>query len=123
MGASPRYKLQSARRHECAQRPQPSGCGLNSRHRQIEDVLELMNRNSTNYSCFFRVSCGSTTASALFGNQGVNQRNNNVAAPAPISCAIMNPGASTGRIPAKVSLAARANVTAGLANEVDEVNQ
>src|SRR5271167_3462125 len=35
----------------------------------------------------------------------------------------MNPGASAGRIPANVSLAERASVTAGLANEVDDVNQ
>src|SRR5688572_33502452 len=35
----------------------------------------------------------------------------------------MNPGASIGRIPAKVLLAARASVTAGLANEDDAVNQ
>jgi hypothetical protein len=35
----------------------------------------------------------------------------------------MNAGASAGRMPAKVSLAARASVTAGFANEVDEVNQ
>ena len=33
----------------------------------------------------------------------------------------MNPGASIGRIPAKVSLAARASVTAGLAKEVEAV--
>src|SRR5436190_11052534 len=35
----------------------------------------------------------------------------------------MNPGASAGRIPAKLSVAARASVTAGLANDVDDVNQ
>jgi len=35
----------------------------------------------------------------------------------------MKTGASAGRMPAKVSLAARAMVTAGLANEVDAVNQ
>ena len=35
----------------------------------------------------------------------------------------MNPGASAGRIPANVSLADRARVTAGLANEVEAVNQ
>jgi len=34
-----------------------------------------------------------------------------------------NPGTSIGRIPAKVSLAARAIVTAGFANDVDDVNQ
>src|SRR5262245_24900984 len=36
---------------------------------------------------------------------------------------MMNAGASAGRIPANVSVAARARVTAGLANEVDAVNQ
>jgi len=35
----------------------------------------------------------------------------------------MNPGASMGRMPAKVSLAARASVTAGLAKDVEDVNQ
>jgi len=35
----------------------------------------------------------------------------------------MKPGASAGRIPEKVSDAARASVTAGFANEVDDVNQ
>src|ERR1700686_1403527 len=48
-----------------------------------------------------------------------NQRKSKVAAIAPVSCATMKPGASAGRIPAKVSLAARASVTAGLANEVE----
>ena len=35
----------------------------------------------------------------------------------------MKPGASAGRMPANVSLAARASVTAGLAKDVDDVNQ
>ena len=35
----------------------------------------------------------------------------------------MNPGTSAGRIPAKVSLAARASVKAGLAKDVYDVNQ
>ena len=35
----------------------------------------------------------------------------------------MNPGTSSGRIPAKVSDAALAIVTAGLAKDVEEVNQ
>ena len=42
---------------------------------------------------------------------------------APANWAKMNPGASVGRIPAKVLLALRASVTAGLANGVDAVNQ
>ena len=33
------------------------------------------------------------------------------------------PGASAGLMPAKVLLAARASVTAGFANEVEDVNQ
>ncbi len=39
------------------------------------------------------------------------------------NCAATNPGASAGRMPEKVSLAARAKVTAGLAKDVEEVNQ
>jgi hypothetical protein len=35
----------------------------------------------------------------------------------------MKPGASTGRIPEKVSVTDLASVTAGLAKEVEEVNQ
>jgi hypothetical protein len=34
----------------------------------------------------------------------------------------MNAGASEGRMPANVSVAERASVTAGLANDVDAVN-
>ena len=45
------------------------------------------------------------------------------ARPAPASCASTKAGTSTGRIPAKLSLKARASVTAGLAKLVDEVNQ
>ena len=41
---------------------------------------------------------------------------------APTACAAMNPGTSIGLMPAKVSVIARAMVTAGLANEVDAVN-
>src|SRR5215471_2689363 len=67
--------------------------------------------------------CGTTTFSATWGRAGTSQRKSNVAANAPASCATMKPGASTGRIPANVSLAARARVTAGFANDVDEVNQ
>src|SRR6185312_14583485 len=65
----------------------------------------------------------SITRGAYSGNVGTSHRKSAVDAAAPRSWATMNPGASAGRIPAKVSLAARARVTAGLANEVDEVNQ
>src|SRR5688572_7871272 len=54
---------------------------------------------------------------------GTSQRNSQVAAAAPASCATTKPGTSAGRMPANVSLAARASVTAGFANEVDAVNQ
>ena len=40
-----------------------------------------------------------------------------------MNCAMIKPGASIGRMPAKVSLRARAIVTAGLAKDVDAVNQ
>jgi hypothetical protein len=57
------------------------------------------------------------------GSEGTSQRKRTVAAAAPASWARINPGASAGRIPAKVSLADRASVTAGYAKEVDAVNQ
>ena len=57
------------------------------------------------------------------GKLGTSQLNNAVAAAAPTNCAAMKPGTSAGRMPLKVSLAALARVTAGLANDVDAVNQ
>ena len=41
----------------------------------------------------------------------------------PISCITMNSGTDSGAIPAKESVKLLAIVTAGLANDVDEVNQ
>src|SRR5262245_23084579 len=55
--------------------------------------------------------------------RGSSQRHTSVVAAAPSNCARMNAATSSGRIPAKVLLAARASVTAGLAKEVDAVNQ
>ena len=54
---------------------------------------------------------------------GASQRKRKVAPTAPRICARMNTGASMGRIPAKVSLKDLAMVTAGLAKDVDAVNQ
>jgi hypothetical protein len=56
-------------------------------------------------------------------HEGKSHRNVAVAAPAPRSWTMMKPGASLGRMPANVSLAERARVTAGFANEVEDVNQ
>src|SRR5262249_50811260 len=52
-----------------------------------------------------------------------SHRQKAIAAPAPMSCPNRNPGTSAGRIPEKVSVAARARVTAGLAKAVEDVNQ
>ena len=57
------------------------------------------------------------------GQHGTNQRKSAVAAAAPTVCPTRKPGTSTGRIPANVFVSARASVTAGLANDVDAVNQ
>ena len=46
-----------------------------------------------------------------------------VASRAPAICAAMKAGASARRMPAKLSVNVRARVTAGFANEVDDVNQ
>ena len=58
-----------------------------------------------------------------YGRHRDIHRKNRVAASAPHTCAAMNPGASLGRMPAKVSVMLRAMVTAGLAKDVDAVNQ
>lgn len=52
-----------------------------------------------------------------------SQRQNSQARTAPASWAATNSVTSAGRIPANVSEKPRAIVTAGLANEVDAVNQ
>src|SRR6185369_1829796 len=54
---------------------------------------------------------------------GTSQAKNPVAVAAPTSWAAMKAGTSRGRMPAKVSLADRASVTAGFAKDVDAVNQ
>ena len=46
-----------------------------------------------------------------------------VAARAPTNCATMNAGASVGAMPLNVLVNDRAIVTAGLANDVEAVNQ
>jgi hypothetical protein len=54
---------------------------------------------------------------------GISQPASKVAVAAPTICAAMKPGTSEGRMPEKVLLAARASVTAGFANDVEDVNQ
>jgi len=56
-------------------------------------------------------------------NVGISQRNSNVAPRPPRNWARTKSGTSMGRIPANVSETDLAIVTAGFANEVDEVNQ
>lgn len=56
---------------------------------------------------------------AVLKNQLITPR----PARAPASCATMNMGTSPGAIPEKLSVSARAIVTAGLAKEVEAVNQ
>src|SRR5579872_4882824 len=67
--------------------------------------------------------CGTTTSFAADGKPGTSQRNRMVAAIPPANCATTNRGTSTGRIPANVSLKHLAIVTAGLAKDVEAVNQ
>jgi hypothetical protein len=56
-------------------------------------------------------------------SSGHNQLANAMANRAPKICARMKGGTPDGSMPAKVSESARAMVTAGLANEVEAVNQ
>jgi hypothetical protein len=53
----------------------------------------------------------------------MSHRKSNVAANAPANWVATNPATSAGLMPAKVLLSDRARVTAGFANEVEDVNQ
>jgi hypothetical protein len=66
---------------------------------------------------------GTTTCPADRGSDGTSHRNRMVAVAAPAAWATTNAGTSAGRMPAKVSVDARATVTTGFANDVDAVNQ
>ena len=55
--------------------------------------------------------------------EGQNSRADITAASMPMSCAAINAGTPAGAMPAKVSEIERAIVTAGLANDVEAVNQ
>src|SRR5690349_23134938 len=63
------------------------------------------------------------TRSATDGSAGTNHRNRAVALNAPTIWLNQKPGTSAGRIPANVLVIALASVTAGLANDVEAVNQ
>jgi len=52
-----------------------------------------------------------------------SQRNTGTATQTAATCAIRKGGAEDGAMPAKLSVNARASVTAGLAKEVEAVNQ
>jgi hypothetical protein len=65
-----------------------------------------------------------STAQALeYFRFGHSQAPTPTATAIPASCAAMNAGTPAGAIPANVSESARATVTAGLAKDVDAVNQ
>jgi hypothetical protein len=64
-----------------------------------------------------------STAATAADVEGGSMEKSAVAVSAPNICAKTNPGTSMGRMPAKLSVKHLASVTAGLANEVEEVNQ
>src|SRR5262245_1466547 len=88
----------------------------------VSKFMEISNRCQAE-SERLASGCGTTTVAATSGSVGTSHRKSPVAAAAPSNCATMNAGASAGRIPANVSVADRASVTAGLANDVEAVNQ
>jgi hypothetical protein len=65
---------------------------------------------------------GNTASFASEGSDGTSQLKRIVAVKAPRSCAAINPGASTGRIPAKY-VCERTRERHGRAKDVEAVNQ
>lgn len=86
-------------------------------------VGEALARNSAGFRRI--VWSGPAHLTLVAGTAGLanSQANKTAAANAPRSSATMKPGTSPGAIPANVSLKLRAMVTAGLAKEVEAVNQ
>ena len=78
---------------------------------------------SDTYKSFRGSPWGPTTPEEDFFKPGTSHRNRNVAPTAPASCAKINRETSAGLIPANVLLNDLAMVTAGLAKDVDAVNQ
>jgi hypothetical protein len=69
------------------------------------------------------VSYGTTTSPPTSPTRGYSTSSNPMPTSRPTSCAITKPGTGDGAIPANVSVKARPIVTAGLANDVEDVNQ
>ena len=67
-------------------------------------------------------SCGTTMSQPRLHRDAGTSPSTTAASAATI-CTTMNAGADDGRMPANVLLNMRAIVTAGLANDVDDVNQ
>ena len=92
----------------------------------IGRALRTAHRRARSREC--AAACGPVRAAGYFavltGKGAANSQPNTTApANAPSSSATMKPGASAGAMPANVLLRLRAMVTAGLANEVEAVNQ
>src|SRR5438034_10009583 len=86
-------------------------------------VVYAGEENSLHTRALSVCGCGTSTCPAVEGKFGASQRNTNVAVNAPAICATTNSGTSTGLMPVNVFVNERASVTAGFANEVEEVNQ
>src|SRR6516165_9786468 len=100
-------------RQPCGHRQAATACGWQGNARYSTRLIaECLRRGSRH-----RVKVGALPSSRN------NHRARITAANAPTSCAKINPGTLPGAIPANVSDSERAMVTAGLAKEVDAVNQ
>src|SRR5499426_29087 len=88
------------------------GCQLRQRQPSyrlhVSKSMEISNRCQGALRERAASECGTTTVGATSGSVGTSQRKSTVATAAPSNCAMMNAGASAGRIPANVSVAERA---------------
>ena len=106
------------RRFLVGKRVEPGGGYL-----RASGVVYAGEENSLHTRALSVCGCGTSTCPAVEGKFGASQRNTNVAVNAPAICATTNSGTSTGLMPVNVFVNERASVTAGFANEVEEVNQ
>jgi hypothetical protein len=98
------------------------GGRLGARAFDVEFVAGVMPQKSHGHLAARRITSAENQY-AKFVHSCAIQRKRAVAQTAPTICAAMNAGASCARMPEKVSDTVRASVTAGLAKDVDAVNQ
>jgi hypothetical protein len=101
----------------------PFGVSGNTSQKGLRHLASCRVARTQEQHAFLHVVSFAGEAVSAAGEGWPNNRNAPVAAPAPSTWAMMNPGTSAGRMPENVSVMDRASVADGFAKAVEDVNQ